>query len=276
MTPPDAARSRQTRESGFAMLLLVCLTALVLISAATIVPNVMLNVRREREKEMIWRGQQYARGVKLYYRKMGRFPATIDDLTKPTTGSLRFMRQAYKDPMNKTDGSWRLIYVGPAGQLIGSLKPHPLIDLSKSGRTPAGGAASNGAGQNTATDRNGQTNAKPGGDAAQAEPGDQPDASDGMPDSSSNFFSDDSTIIGGSIIGVGSKVNRKSVMVYDRAKNYRQFEFIWDPSKDAIGIGGMPGAQLGNATNGFSFGSTPANQQPGQSSPPASVTPPQQ
>ena len=25
--------------------------------------------------------------------------------------------------MNKEDGSWRLIYVGPAGNLIGSLKP---------------------------------------------------------------------------------------------------------------------------------------------------------
>ena len=47
---------------------------------------------------MIWRGRQYVRGIKLYYRKTGRFPTSMDDLTKPKLGSLRFMRQAYKDP----------------------------------------------------------------------------------------------------------------------------------------------------------------------------------
>src|SRR2546429_5193466 len=45
---------------------------------------------------------------------------------------------------------------------------------------------------------------------------------------------DASPIIGGNIIGVGSKINRKSVIVYDHAKNYRLFEFIWDPSKDML------------------------------------------
>src|SRR5262249_23555268 len=50
------------------------------------------------------------------------------------------------------------------------------------------------------------------------------------------------TIIGGSIIGVGGKINKKSIIVYDKAKNYRLFEFIWDPSKDGFGMGqpGMP------------------------------------
>src|SRR5436853_348773 len=55
---------------------------------------------------------------------------------------------------------------------------------------------------------------------------------------------DPSPIIGGNIIGVGSKINRKSVIVYDHAKNYRLFEFIWDPSKDMLGVG-QPGMQTG-------------------------------
>src|SRR5260370_14165243 len=78
---------------------------------------------------MIWRGKQYARGVKMYYRKTGKFPTSMDDLIKPKLGSLRFMRQAYKDPMNTKDGDWRLIYVGPTGQLIGSLTPHQTIQM---------------------------------------------------------------------------------------------------------------------------------------------------
>ena len=110
-------------QSGFALLMVLFLTTLVLLGAMAAAPYVRTEAQREKEQEMIWRGKQYVRGVKLYYRKMGRFPTSVDDLTKPKLGSLRFMRQAYKDPMNKADGSWRFIYVGPAGQLIGSLKP---------------------------------------------------------------------------------------------------------------------------------------------------------
>ena len=35
---------------------------------------------------------------------------------------LHFLRQAYKDPTNPADGSWRFIYVNAAGQIIGSTK----------------------------------------------------------------------------------------------------------------------------------------------------------
>jgi type II secretory pathway pseudopilin PulG len=122
----NARRPRTTgkrSERGYALLAVIFLVTVLLISTMVVAPNILTEGRREKEKEMIWRGKQYTRGVKLYYRKMGRFPTSLDDLTKPKVGSLHFMRQAYKDPMNKKDGSWRFIYVGPGGQLIGSLKP---------------------------------------------------------------------------------------------------------------------------------------------------------
>src|SRR5690349_19439063 len=117
------SKSRKRSEQGYALLMVIFMTTMLLILATMVAPNIKTEGQREKEKEMIWRGKQYARGIKLYYRKLGRFPTNVDDLTKPKVGSLRFMRQAYKDPMNAQDGSWRLIYVGPAGQLIGSLKP---------------------------------------------------------------------------------------------------------------------------------------------------------
>src|SRR5213082_1973210 len=126
---------RKHTQQGYALLLVIFMTTMLLILATMVAPNIKTEGQREKEKEMIWRGRQYARGVKLYYRKMGRFPTSIDDLTKPKIGSLRFMRQAYKDPMNKEDGSWRLIYVGAAGQLIGSLKPRPNLQLPQAGGT---------------------------------------------------------------------------------------------------------------------------------------------
>src|ERR1700731_4785378 len=114
---------RKRGERGYALLVVIFLVTVLLLSTMVVATNILTEGRREKEKEMIWRGNQYARGVKLHFRKTGRFPTTLDDLTKPKIGNIRFMRQAYKDPMNKEDGSWRLIYVGPAGNLIGSLNP---------------------------------------------------------------------------------------------------------------------------------------------------------
>src|SRR5204863_81080 len=116
-------------ERGYALLVVIFLVTLLLLSTMVVATNILTEGRREKEKEMIWRGNQYVRGVKLHFRKTGRFPTSLDDLTKPKLGSLRFMRQAYKDPMNKEDGSWRFIYVGPAGQLMGSLKPVQNLQL---------------------------------------------------------------------------------------------------------------------------------------------------
>ncbi len=266
---PRAAGKRS--EGGYALLLVIFLVTLVLVTVIAASPNILTEGKREKEKEMIWRGKQYTRGVKLYYRKMGRFPTSLDDLTKPKVGSLRFMRQAYKDPMNKEDGTWRFIYVGAAGQLIGSLKPpQQNLQLPQAGAvgTPAAALA-------------GGTSAQPGTSGVQVQPGLQPggtssgtnppgttgtpvstDQSGSVSNPQQSLLSDTPTIIGGNIIGVGSKVNKSSIIVYEKAKNYRLYEFIWDPSKDNVGVG-QPGMQTGTGL-GQTPGQMPFGQQPGQ------------
>jgi hypothetical protein len=269
-------------ERGFALLMVIFLTTLLLISVMAVAPNVLTEGRREKEKDMIWRGKQYTRGVKLYYRKMGKFPTSLDDLTKPKLGSLRFMRQAYKDPMNKEDGSWRFIYVGPAGQLIGSLKPpqqNLLFPQAAGIGTPAGAlngpgtpgqagafgqsgvlGQSGGIGQPNAGTQPGQNGTQPSTSASGTNPpattGAPVSADQGAPGSQAIPTGDTPTVIGGNIIGVGSKVNKSSIIVYDKAKNYRLFEFIWDPSKDGFGAG-QPGLQTGTGLG------QPIGQQPG-------------
>lgn len=232
------------------MLMVIFLTTLMLISVMSAAPYIRTERQREKEEEMIWRGKQYVRGIKLYYRKMGRFPTSVDDLTKPQVGSMRFMRQAYKDPVNKTDGSWRLIYVGPSGQLIGSLKPQQSFQITGLPGTSAGtkpqqttSFGASGFGQSppaqagsqpgqSATTQSGSAAQGGTGNAANA-PSDAVSADTGIAASSATgLLNADTPLIGGNIIGVGSKVNRRSVIVYDKAKNYRLFEFIWNPSKD--------------------------------------------
>jgi hypothetical protein len=280
---PTKARKNQ---GGYALLLVVFLTALVLVSTMSIGLRILTEGRREKEQEMIWRGKQYTRGIKLYYRKLGRFPTSMDDLVKPKVGNLRFMRQAYKDPMNKEDGSWRLIYVGPAGNLIGSLKPPqggiqmpvpggqqgaaagtsfgglgtqpaPTGGIAGPGAAPAPGAPGNATGATgTATGAQGTDTSATGTDAQAVPPANTP------------------TIMGGNIIGIGSKVNESSIMVYEKAHNYRLFEFIWDPSKD-MGIGAAPGTPIGAPTGapGQNPINSPANPLNPPPAPPTAVPP---
>jgi len=267
-------------ERGFALLVVVFLVTLLLLSVMVVAPNILTEGRREKEKEMIWRGKQYTRGVKLYYRKMGRFPTSLDDLTKPKLGSLRFMRQAYKDPMNNEDGSWRFIYVGPAGQLIGSLKPRQNLLFPQAGAVgspPSAGplgpgqpgvfGQAGGIGQPNAGAPPGLGGTPPAGSTS----GTNPPGTTGTPVSTDQSDTgsqaipsgDTPTIVGGNIIGVGSKIDKSSIIIYDKAKNYRLFEFVWDPSKDTF-VGGQPGL-LGTGL-GQPAGQPPF-QQPGVTNP---------
>ncbi|MBZ5700560.1 MAG: hypothetical protein LAN84_01790 [Acidobacteriia bacterium] len=248
----NAWRTRRAQR-GYALLLVLFAVTLLLIAAVTIGPNLLTQDRREKEEEMIWRGQQYVRGIKLFYRKNGRFPSSLEDLTKPKTG-VRFLRAAYKDPMNTQDGSWRLIYVGPGGQLIGSSKQRPAA-LQIPGATPAAPPASGAPSGQTGAPLPGTA----GGDASGAQTG------------QAGFASSEPAIFGGNIIGVGSKVRRRSIKVYEKGVRYSEWEFIWDPAKDVLAVG-QPGMQTG-APIGQPIGQ-PVAAPPGTPPPGAPPNPP--
>src|SRR5258707_7712416 len=161
MTVRAAHPLRTPRECGYALLMVMFIAALMMAAVMTVAPNILTQAKREKEEEMIWRGKQYVRGIKLYQRKLGRFPTSMDDLVKPKVGSLRFMRQAYKDPMNKEDGTWRMIYVGPAGQLIGSLKPPQTFQIPGVGGTQPGTLAGSNAQQGSGFGASGFGQASP-------------------------------------------------------------------------------------------------------------------
>jgi hypothetical protein len=267
-------------QGGYALLLVVFLLALLVVGTMSISLRVLTQGQREKEQEMIWRGKQYTRGIKLYYRKLGRFPNSMDDLVKPKVGNLRFMRQAYKDPMNKEDGSWRLIYVGPAGNLIGSLKP-PQGGI----QMPVAGGQAGGATGSTFGSFGSQPTPVPAGGigapgAAPAAPGtgtlgtgtgtgaQGTDATGTGTDSQAVPTANTPVVMGGNIIGIGSKINHPSVIVYETAHNYRLYEFIWDPSKD-VGVGAAPGTPIGTPPGTGAPGQNPIGSPNNPLSPPA-------
>ena len=212
--------------------MVVFMVAAMLIAAAAAAPNLLTQGRREKETEMVWRGQQYVRAIGMYYRKFGKYPTKVEDLTKQTNG-VRFLRQAYTDPMNKDDGSWRFIYVGPNGQLIGSLRQTSLLQNALI--TPGAGALSalgGGlqplstpgplAGANQALG----TNQAPGA----GQPGQQTGSALTTNPLESQLQPFNGTVVGGNIIGVGSKMKQPSLRIYLGGETYQEWEFIWNPT----------------------------------------------
>ncbi len=110
-----------TRESGFALLLVFVLAAAIAITLYIEVPRVAFESQRAREQMTIDRALQYQRAIQLFYRKYHLYPQTLDDLE--TTRNIRFLRHRYMDPLTGKD--FRLLHVGPAGQLTDSLVQPP-------------------------------------------------------------------------------------------------------------------------------------------------------
>ncbi|MGA2216204.1 MAG: hypothetical protein ABSA57_17200 [Candidatus Acidiferrales bacterium] len=116
-------KPRRHRQGGFAYLMALFMVIALIITSEVAMENLLTTGRRQREEEMIWRGQQFVRAIRLYYGKTGHYPSTLDDLKKGMP-ELHFLRYAaYKDPMKSDDERvWRFIYVNASGQIIGSVR----------------------------------------------------------------------------------------------------------------------------------------------------------
>lgn len=272
-------------ESGFAYLLAMMMVVAVIIASSVAVEKGIAQARRQREALAIWRGEQYVRAIRLYYKKTQHYPQTIEDLQKGNL-NIHFLRpEAYKNPMNKQDGSWRLIYVNPAGQIIGSVRyanlqqmalivlnngQMPTIPAGQPGApaTPAAPAtpttpapSSNPAGSGTDTTQSPDPNS---GEQRAAQQPEQPPADpqgalpqtpQGLPPNAMNSLLTmkptgpvSGPVVGGFLTGVALTPDKPSQRVYQGGKKYIQWEFIWNPMVDqarAVQAGGS-GAATGS------------------------------
>lgn len=116
---PAAARGLQ-RESGYLLLAVLLMMAFMIIAATIEAPRIVQQIKRDREEEMIHRGTEYARAIKKFYKKFGRYPANLEQLDN--TNQIRFLRRRYKDPLTK-DGKWRLLTYGDMALLLNPSAP---------------------------------------------------------------------------------------------------------------------------------------------------------
>jgi type II secretory pathway pseudopilin PulG len=104
---------RQTR--GYTMVaLLVGITVLTVMIAA-LLPLASAESQRDKEEELIFRGMQYAEGIRLFRRRYGRYPNTLKEMydLRPRT-----IRKLWKDPITDSD-DWGLVSASAGAPLPG-------------------------------------------------------------------------------------------------------------------------------------------------------------
>jgi type II secretory pathway pseudopilin PulG len=96
---------RRAFDTGYAMAALLVGMAIMAVFLTVALPAWSTAAKREKEAELIFRGQQYARAIALFQRKYANtFPPNIDILVND-----HFLRKRYKDPMTK-DGEFQVLY----------------------------------------------------------------------------------------------------------------------------------------------------------------------
>jgi type II secretory pathway pseudopilin PulG len=298
-------KASHSREDGYVLLFLLLALALTIIAAAAIVPTIKFQIERDREEELIHRGVQYARAIRSYYKKFGRYPTKIEDLE--STNNLRFLRKRYKDPITGKDfkllhfGEVKLTFTGgigggtipgasPAGSTAGMSGPGALQTPAFGGNSGVGANPNSPFGQNQPSGQNpqGGDNTSQGAEATQSSPSQETGAtSPGGEGNSGNSGEQPSGQVfgGGPIVGVVSSSKKTGYREFNHKKKYSEWQFIYDPGTDRGGLlmtpnqpqlqgFGQQGVQNPNAPNtpggfgpGNSFGTSPTGAQNTSNSP---------
>ena len=95
-------------SSGYAMAALLVAMAVMAIVLSAAMPTWSQMIRRDKEEELVFRGTQYARAIKLYQSKFASAsPASLDVLIEQ-----RMLRKKFKDPLSPNkDGEFQLLYL---------------------------------------------------------------------------------------------------------------------------------------------------------------------
>jgi hypothetical protein len=194
--------------------LLVSLAVMSVLMGA-LLPAWRHQAQREKEAELVFRGEQYVRAIRLWEMKMGpgSRPPNFDILVQQ-----KFLRKKYKDPMTE-DGEFLPLYVGANLPAPGAAGP--------GGRGPsppgAGGRGPSGLGSG---------------------PGIMP------PQPQQPGIGGQRG--GGGILGVASKSKETSILIYKGRSHYNEWTFVFaNASSTPGGVGGqMPGGRGGSPVPG--------------------------
>ena len=284
-------RDRQ-QQGGYVILAILFALTLMIIALAAAAPSVATALKRTKEEELVRRGQQYALGIRRFYKKFGRYPSSVDQLEN--TNNIRFLRRRYLDPLTGKD-DWTPIQFGQArpavgffGQKVvatGGLSPSgPGLGPSTIG-TGLGGPSSSGS-SSSPSSSNGSANSA----TSTVAPGAASNSQTGPTGSATNPISSDQlggkTFGGGAIVGVSVPSQKESLKEFQQKNHYNEWQFVYDPTMDptlrggagtgaATGIPGATGIVPGQNPGGLGLTPpSPGSTNPSPTTGPAAQTPP--
>jgi type II secretory pathway pseudopilin PulG len=101
---------------GYAMVALLVAMSIMALMLGLALPVWQTAIRRERETELVFRGEQYVQAIRLFQRRYaGTFPPNVDVLVQQ-----RFLRRRYQDPI--TGGDFQPVYAGTGPTTTGDAR----------------------------------------------------------------------------------------------------------------------------------------------------------
>jgi type II secretory pathway pseudopilin PulG len=269
------ACGKRNRQSGYILLMMMLFIALMAIAALAAIPRMEMQIKRDREEEMIHRGAQYARAIRHYVKKFGRYPTSVSDLLE--TNNVHFLRKAYKDPITGKD--FRMLHMQDVQTLMAGAGGFGAAGFGPGGFTgnPGAAAAAGQPGSPAGTPVTSMSGAGPE-NSGSGNAGDGADSNQSSDDQSSGGQSSNGqaangqssgglgqTFGGGPIMGVASTSKDKSIRVFNNKDHYKDWMFVYDPMNDRALITGPYQPSLATQNIGVP-GSTPVNGMNGNTS----------
>ncbi len=113
--------TRRRFSRGYTLVALIVGMTVMAILIAAVLPLASTEAQRVKEDELIFRGLQYAEGIRNFRRRYGRYPNTLKEMyeVRPRT-----LRKLWKDPVTNSD-KWGLITITMGAPLPGTTSPRP-------------------------------------------------------------------------------------------------------------------------------------------------------
>ena len=106
---------------GYTLVALIIGMTVMTILIAAVLPLASTQAQRDKESELIFRGFQYAEGIRTFRRRYGRYPNSLKEMfeIRPRT-----LRKLWKDPITNSD-KWGLVTLTTGAPLPGTASPRP-------------------------------------------------------------------------------------------------------------------------------------------------------
>lgn len=230
------------------LLVLMLAVAVLTITMLGVARNYRRSIQRDREVEMIHRGAQYARAVRRFYIKNGRYPVSLEQLEN--FNKVRYLRKRYKDPMSP-DGEWKIVHPTDvklknsvvqtaAGSTPGATQTSgspgvtntasQATDGTNTGSTGTTGDTGTASGTSTDSGSSGSAFGSSGNSSGNA--GSTQGASMFGSGTGTNNAANGQVLGGGDIYGVVSKSKKEGFHIFGEKSKYNEWFFIYDPGQD--------------------------------------------